>query len=243
VLGRRGPAQVAFTSAELRELGHLDGVEIRVDGRGRRARPRLAGVAGREGTFTARKERQAAAGVRGPGRRSRTPGAGSSCASCALPVEIRGTGGSRRSTSVATRSFGPTAAQLRARRAARGHGDDRGADSSCAPSAIRRLPLPDVPFEERAFVLPQRARARADAQTASRCQACTPWGWIKRAGRPGFSHQQARRRGDGDLPRGGSEGGDAGAAVKPRSRADRRAACQRNADLVTSEGLARDRRP
>src|ERR687895_692362 len=31
VLGRRGPAQAAFTSAELRELGHLDGVELRVD--------------------------------------------------------------------------------------------------------------------------------------------------------------------------------------------------------------------
>src|SRR5436853_2776041 len=31
VLGRRGPAQVAFTSAELRELGHLDGVGIQVD--------------------------------------------------------------------------------------------------------------------------------------------------------------------------------------------------------------------
>ncbi|MGH2899514.1 MAG: FAD-dependent oxidoreductase, partial [Solirubrobacteraceae bacterium] len=31
VLGRRGPAQAAFTSAELRELGHLDGVDLRVD--------------------------------------------------------------------------------------------------------------------------------------------------------------------------------------------------------------------
>src|SRR5919106_978019 len=31
VLGRRGPAQVAFTSSELRELGNLDGVEMRVD--------------------------------------------------------------------------------------------------------------------------------------------------------------------------------------------------------------------
>src|SRR5215216_2846766 len=28
VLGRRGPAQAAFTSAELRELGHLDGVDL-----------------------------------------------------------------------------------------------------------------------------------------------------------------------------------------------------------------------
>src|SRR5215210_8309327 len=31
VLGRRGPAQAAFTSAELRELGRLDGVDTRVD--------------------------------------------------------------------------------------------------------------------------------------------------------------------------------------------------------------------
>ena len=31
VLGRRGPAQAAFTSAELRELGHIDGVDIHVD--------------------------------------------------------------------------------------------------------------------------------------------------------------------------------------------------------------------
>src|ERR687887_554346 len=33
VLGRRGPAQAAFTSAELRELGHIDGVELRIDPR------------------------------------------------------------------------------------------------------------------------------------------------------------------------------------------------------------------
>ncbi|HEX6652321.1 MAG TPA: FAD-dependent oxidoreductase, partial [Thermoleophilaceae bacterium] len=31
VLGRRGPAQAAFTSAELRELGRMDGVDLRVD--------------------------------------------------------------------------------------------------------------------------------------------------------------------------------------------------------------------
>ena len=31
VLGRRGPAQAAFTSAELRELGRLDGVALHVD--------------------------------------------------------------------------------------------------------------------------------------------------------------------------------------------------------------------
>jgi ferredoxin--NADP+ reductase len=31
VLGRRGPAQAAFTSAELRELGHMEGVDLRAD--------------------------------------------------------------------------------------------------------------------------------------------------------------------------------------------------------------------
>ena len=31
VLGRRGPAQAAFTSAELREMGHMEGVDLYVD--------------------------------------------------------------------------------------------------------------------------------------------------------------------------------------------------------------------
>jgi ferredoxin--NADP+ reductase len=31
ILGRRGPAYTAFTTKELREIGHLDGVEMRVD--------------------------------------------------------------------------------------------------------------------------------------------------------------------------------------------------------------------
>ena len=55
VLGRRGPAQVAFTSSELRELGHIDGVDLVVDP----AEVELDQVSERwlaeEGTFTARK--------------------------------------------------------------------------------------------------------------------------------------------------------------------------------------------
>ena len=54
VLGRRGPAQAAFTSAELRELGRLDGVDLRVRADelelDRVSQDWLAG----EGTFTAR---------------------------------------------------------------------------------------------------------------------------------------------------------------------------------------------
>src|SRR5918999_3341775 len=55
VLGRRGPAQAAFTSAELRELGRLDGVDTRV----RPGDVELDAVSrewlDEEGTFTARK--------------------------------------------------------------------------------------------------------------------------------------------------------------------------------------------
>src|SRR5215216_57279 len=54
VLGRRGPAQAAFTSAELRELGRLAGVGVHVDA----ADVELDAVSSRwlaeQGTFTAR---------------------------------------------------------------------------------------------------------------------------------------------------------------------------------------------
>src|SRR5436853_1739453 len=54
VLGRRGPAQAAFTSAELRELGRLDGVDVRVDPREIELDPVSESWLAEEGTFTAR---------------------------------------------------------------------------------------------------------------------------------------------------------------------------------------------
>src|SRR3954452_20686034 len=54
VLGRRGPAQAAFTSAELRELGRLDGVDIRVDPNEIQLDPVSLAWLDEEGTFTAR---------------------------------------------------------------------------------------------------------------------------------------------------------------------------------------------
>src|SRR5436853_5208845 len=58
VLGRRGPAQVAFTSSELRELGHLDGVELRVDREEIELDPLSQSWLEQQGTFTARKNVQ-----------------------------------------------------------------------------------------------------------------------------------------------------------------------------------------
>ena len=55
VLGRRGPAQAAFTSAELRELGRLEGVDVRVDPSDVELDPVSREWLDDEGTFTARK--------------------------------------------------------------------------------------------------------------------------------------------------------------------------------------------
>src|SRR5436305_8197312 len=55
VLGRRGPAQAAFTSAELRELGNLDGVDLRVSADDAELDPVSRQWLDEEGTFTARR--------------------------------------------------------------------------------------------------------------------------------------------------------------------------------------------
>ena len=54
VLGRRGPAQAAFTSAELRERGRLPGVGLRVAGADVELDPVSSQWLADEGTFTAR---------------------------------------------------------------------------------------------------------------------------------------------------------------------------------------------
>ena len=58
VLGRRGPAQAAFTSAELRELGRLNGVELKVSADDVELDPVSEQWLAEEGTFTARKNVQ-----------------------------------------------------------------------------------------------------------------------------------------------------------------------------------------
>src|SRR5207249_11582084 len=55
VLGRRGPAQAAFTSAELRELGRMDGVELRIDPGDVELDPLSRQWLEEEGSFTARR--------------------------------------------------------------------------------------------------------------------------------------------------------------------------------------------
>jgi ferredoxin--NADP+ reductase len=177
VLGRRGPAQAAFTSAELRELGNLDGVEIRVD----RADVELDAVSRRwlaeEGTFTARKNvellREFAARPARPGAPRRLE-----LRFLCSPVEIRGAGrveavDVRRNEIVRSDDGSLKARPL----------DEEVETIECGlvlrSVGYRAVPLPDVPFDERYFVLPNR-RGRVLAGDGEPLPGVYAVGWIKR---------------------------------------------------------------
>src|SRR4051812_20900990 len=177
VLGRRGPAQAAFTSAELRELGRLEGVDLRVDP----DEVELDTVSRRwleeEGTFTARKNvellREFAARPARPELPRRVV-----LRFLRSPVHIRG---AERVEAVDVRRNEITADQdgtLRARPAG-----DEVERIECGlvlrSVGYRAVPLPDVPFDERYFVLPnERGRVlTADGEPLSGVYAV---GWIKR---------------------------------------------------------------
>ena len=170
VLGRRGPAQAAFTSAELRELGHMEGVDLRVDGF--ELDPLSREWLAEQGTFTARKNvdllREFAA------RPPRIDAARRiDLRFLSSPLEI--TGESRVEAVVVGRNeiVRTDDGLLRAR------------STDAAPETIecglvlrsvgyQAVPLPGVPFDERAFVLPNergRVRDRPGVYTV---------GWIKR---------------------------------------------------------------
>ncbi len=177
VLGRRGPAQAAFTSAELRELGHLDGVDLRVAG----ADVELDAVSrewlAEEGTFTARKNvellRDFAARPPLPDARRRID-----LRFLRSPVEIRGSGSVaaidvRRNEIVRTDD-----GALRARPVGE---DVETIECGLVLRSVgyRAVPLPDVPFDEHSFVLPNE-RGRVLSPDGERLPGVYSVGWIKR---------------------------------------------------------------
>ena len=177
VLGRRGPAQVAFTSAELRELGHLDGVEIRVGGDDVALDPLSRRWLAEEGGFTARKNveqlHEFAARRARPKARRRIE-----LRFLCSPVEIRGSGrveavDVRRNEIIRTED-----GQLRARPL---DADLETIECGLVLRSVgyQAVPLPDVPFEERSFVLPND-RGRVRTPDGERLPGVYAVGWIKR---------------------------------------------------------------
>jgi ferredoxin--NADP+ reductase len=178
VLGRRGPAQAAFTSAELRELGHLDGVDLEVDEfeLDRVSQEWLAN----DGTFTARTNvallrefaaRPAADGMAGERRIA--------LRFLVSPVAIRGSAGAVEAIDVRRNEIvrGDDGA-LRARAL---DGELETIDCGLVLRSVgyRAVPLPDVPFDDRSFVLPNE-RGRVLTPEGDALPGVYTVGWIKR---------------------------------------------------------------
>ena len=96
------------------------------------------------------------------------------------------------------------------------------------------VPLPDVPFDERAFVLPnERGRVLGrDGERPGRLRRRLDQARADRDPR----HQQARRRGDGRLPGRGPPRGALPEPAEPGREPIDALLAERRPDLVTVEG-------
>jgi ferredoxin--NADP+ reductase len=177
VLGRRGPAQAAFTSAELRELGQLDGVDLRVQPDDVELDPLSQRWLAEHGTFTARKNIEllrefAARPPRAAPRRA------IELRFLRSPVEVRGAG---RVEAIDVRRNEIVQADdgsLRPRAV-----DEAVETIECGlvlrSVGYRAVPLPGVPFDERSFILPNDA-GRVLAADGEPVPGVYAVGWIKR---------------------------------------------------------------
>ena len=178
VLGRRGPAQAAFTSAELRELGHIDGVALHVDGDELELDDVSREWLDEQGTFTARTNMALLREFAG-----RPPQPGSAGRRIALrflrsPVAIRGSGRVEALDVQRNEIVRSDGGSLHAR--AVGEEIETIACGLVLRSVgYRAVPLPDVPFDERSFVLPNE-RGRVLTVDGDPLPGVYAVGWIKR---------------------------------------------------------------
>ena len=178
VLGRRGPAQAAFTSAELRELGNLEGVELVVDPAEIELDPVSEEWLAEEGTFTARKNlellREFAAREPQPDAERRIR-----LRFLSSPVAVRGEGRVEGLEIGRNRIERSDDGALRARPV-----DDEPELLECSlvlrSVGYQAVPLPDVPFDERRYVLPNEHGRVVKADTGDALPGVYAVGWIKR---------------------------------------------------------------
>jgi ferredoxin--NADP+ reductase len=177
VLGRRGPAQAAFTSAELRELGRLEGVDLRIAPEDVELDEVSSEWLSEEGTFTARKNVELLRDF--AGREPKADAARSiELRFLTSPREIRGDGrveavdvGRNR---IARGADGRLAAEPL-------EGEPETIECGLVLRSVgyRAVPLPDVPFDERAYVLPNEA-GRVLSPEGDPVPGVYAVGWIKR---------------------------------------------------------------
>ncbi len=233
VLGRRGPAQAAFTSAELRELGRLDGVDLRVDPGEVELDPLSERWLAEQGTFTARKNvallREFAAEPASTGSRRAIV-----LRFLRSPAEIRGAGGVEAIDVTRNEIVEADDGLLRPRTV-----EDAPETIECGlvlrSVGYRAVPLPGVPFDERSFILPNDG-GRVLAPDGEPLPGVYAVGWIKRGptGILGTNKRDAEEtvaRVAEDL----ASGALPGPPNADREQLDRLLA-ERTQELVTSEG-------
>jgi ferredoxin--NADP+ reductase len=177
VLGRRGPAQAAFTSSELRELGGLDGGELRVDPEEIELDSLSRSWLESEGTFTARKNvallREFATRPERTDRSRRIV-----LRFLRSPVEIRGRGRVEAVDVCRNEIVRADDGSLRP-----GPADEAIETIPCGlvlrSVGYRAVPLPGVPFDERSSVLPND-RGRVLGPDGTPLPGVFAVGWIKR---------------------------------------------------------------
>ena len=178
VLGRRGPAQAAFTSAELRELGRLDGVDLLVDADEIELDAISRAWLDERGTFTARTNM---ALLREFAARPAQPAAARRRIALRFlrsPVAIRGTGRVEAIDVCRNEIVRSGDGSLRAR-AAGEEVETIACGLVLRSVGYRAVPLPDVPFDERSFVLPNE-RGRVMSPDGEPLPGVYAVGWIKR---------------------------------------------------------------
>ena len=177
VVGRRGPAQAAFTSSELRELGQLEGVDIRVDPEDLELDPVSRRWLTDEGGFTARKNVEflrefSARPVRSDARRQIR------LRFLRSPVEIRG---ANRVEALDVRRNELERADDGTLRARPVNEEVETIECGIVLRSVgyRAVRLPDVPFDERSYVLPNN-RGRVLGHDGEPIPGVYAVGWIKR---------------------------------------------------------------
>jgi ferredoxin--NADP+ reductase len=177
VLGRRGPAQAAFTSAELRDLGRLDGVDVVVHRDEVQLDPISRQWLEEEGTFTARKNvallREFADREPSPDARQRI-----TLRFLRSPVAIEGTDRVEAIEIRRNQIERDDEGTLRAR-PADAHAETIACSLVLRSVGYRAVPLPDVPFDERHFVLPNEG-GRVLGPDGTAVPGVYAVGWIKR---------------------------------------------------------------
>jgi ferredoxin--NADP+ reductase len=177
VLGRRGPAQAAFTNAELRELGRMQGVDVVVDPAEAELDPVSTEWLAEEGTFTARRNverlREYAAGERSGAERT------IELRFLRSPVAVHGTDRVEAIEIVTNAIARDENGTLRARPVS-----EETETIACGlvlrSVGYQAVPLPDVPFDERAYVLPNDRGRVLDLDGGEQLPGVYAVGWIKR---------------------------------------------------------------